>query len=56
MSNESREHDTKRNVAVGGVTAVQGFPLIYKGFSHITVSERGTEREREKEREKERNL
>ena len=36
----------------GGVAAVQGFPPIYRGFSHITVSERGTDREREREREK----
>ena len=52
MSNESGEHDTRRNVAVGGLTAVQEFPPIYRGFPHITVSERGTEREREKERER----
>ena len=41
-------------MAVGGLTAVQGFPPIYRGFPHITVSERGTEREREGERERER--
>ena len=33
---------------------MQGFPPIYRGFSHITVSERGAEREKGKERERER--
>ena len=54
MQNESREHDTKRNAAVGGLTAVQGFPPIYRGFPHITVSERGKERERQRKRDRER--
>jgi len=33
------------------LTAVQGFPPIYRGFPHITVSEREIDREREGERE-----
>ena len=43
---------------VSRLTAVPGLPPIYRGFSHITVSERWTEREseREREREKEREI
>ena len=31
------------------MAAVQGFPPIYRGFPHSTVSERERERERERE-------
>ena len=31
---------------------MQGFPPIYRGFPHITVSERARERERARQRER----
>ena len=57
MYNESGEHDTNRNVAVGGVDICAGVSPNLQGFSQHYIElerERDKERERESERESER--
>ena len=51
MYNESEEHDTKKNVAVGGVDSCAGVSPDLQGLS-LQYSERERDRKREREREK----
>ena len=50
MYNESGEHDTNRNVAIGGVDICAGVSPNLQGFSsHYSEREREGQRERERE-------